>query len=104
MIDCPDCGNSFGGSKCACGYAPPKATSSEINASARLAREAYRIEHERKCKEFDAMQQVVSSVEQVGPKKWAYEIIALRKAGMYQSDYGVRCAMAALNIKSVVAV
>lgn len=92
MIECPDCGKNFRSSKCSCGYEPPRTNPAEIAERMRKARDQALNEYERGMAGFSQKQEVISVLPGTGSKKWAHEIIALNKAGLYSCTYGIELA------------
>lgn len=99
-IECPDCGNTFRGDKCKCGYTPSSPTNkAEIERKWREMRrtqDAAAIDSEER---WRAKAAVLATVKATGPLKWAHEIVALHEAGLYQSHSGYEKARAAITDK-----
>ena len=98
MTECPDCGKHFKSAKCSCGYIP----SSPLNKAEadrkwhelrRAARAAADVADER----WKAKAAVLATVSEKGKRRWAYEVLALEAAGMYQSPHGLRIAKDAIK-------
>lgn len=99
MIECPDCGKNFRSLKCSCGYqvGSTKVDSVERESRYQEMRQSIDARYFAKKELWELKAKVRAAVPYRGPLKWAYDILAMEKEGLYSDLHGIEMARKVLK-------
>lgn len=101
MIECPDCGKFFRGVKCSCGYSvgSTKVDCAERDNRYQEMRQRLDASYFAKKELWELKAKVRAAVPYRGPLKWAHDILAMEKEGLYSDLHGIELAKKALRMR-----